>query len=95
MLEIKHKENGSKGEFYIGEDGQRLAEMTYSWAGDDKFIIDHTWVSELLRGQHVGRQLLDFLVNFARDKGVKILPLCPFSKSVFDKDPSIHDVLFH
>ena len=94
-MKIQHQETSSKGEVFVEQENERVAEMTYSWAGDDKFIIDHTWVSELLRGQHVGRQLLDVLVNFARDKGVKILPLCPFSKSVFDKDPSIHDVLFH
>ena len=77
-MKIQHQETGSKGEVFVEQENERVAEMTYSWAGEDKFIIDHTWVSELLRGQHVGRQLLDVLVNFARDKGVKILPLCPF-----------------
>lgn len=94
MLEIKHQENGSKGDFFIGEDGHHLAEMTYSWAGEDKFIIDHTWVDDSLRGQNVGRQLVDRAVELARQKNVKILPLCPFAKSVFNKDEAIHDVLF-
>lgn len=94
MFEIKHRDNGAKGEFYIGEEGQHLAEMTYSWAGTDKFIIDHTHVSDELRGQNVGRKLVDRAVELAREKNVKILSLCPFAKSVFDKDESIHDVLF-
>ena len=94
MLEIKHQEQNNKGEFFIAEQDQHLAEMTYSWAGDDKFIIDHTWVDNALRGQAVGRQLVDCAVAYARDKGVKILPLCPFAKSVFDKDESLHDVIF-
>ena len=92
-MQISHQENGSKGEWYIEPNEQRLAEMSYSWAGHDKFIIDHTWVDESLRGQHVGRYLLDEAVKFAREKGVKIIPLCPFAKSVFDKDPEIRDVL--
>ncbi|HFF4907178.1 TPA: GNAT family N-acetyltransferase, partial [Acinetobacter baumannii] len=45
------------------------------------------------RGQGVGRQLLDALVAFVREKDVKVIPLCPYAKSVFDKDPSIGDVL--
>lgn len=94
MLEIKHREHGSKGEFYIGEADHHLAEMTYSWAGADKFIIDHTWVDDSLRGQNVGRHLVDQAVQLARTKQVKILPLCPFAKSVFEKDESLHDVLF-
>ena len=93
MLEIKHKDNGKKGEFYVGEDDQHLAEMAYTWAGESMLIIDHTIVEDELRGQNVGRKLLDQVVEMARQKNVKIIPLCPFSKSVFDKDQSIHDVL--
>lgn len=90
---IQHHENSSKGEWFIDQDTKRVAEMTYSWAGDDKFIIDHTWVDDSLRGQNVGRHLLDSAVEFARARGVKIIPLCPFAKSVFQKDQTIHDVL--
>ncbi|CAB1220865.1 GNAT family N-acetyltransferase [Acinetobacter bouvetii] len=90
---VQHEEHGSKGAFFIEENSQRLAEMTYSWAGDNQFIIDHTDVHETLRGQGVGRHLLDAAVNMARQKRVKIIPLCPFAKSVFDKDLSIADVL--
>lgn len=93
MLEIKHENHATKGEFFIGEANQHLAEMSYAWAGDDQIIIDHTYVSDALRGQGVGRKLLDQAVAFARSKNLKIIPLCPFAKSVFDKDSSIHDVL--
>ena len=93
MLEIRHKDDGKKGEFYIGEEGHHLAVMAYTWAGENMLIIDHTVVEDELRGQSVGRKLLDQVVEMARSKNVKIIPLCPFSKSVFDKDQSIHDVL--
>lgn len=33
-------------------------------------------------------------VDFARAQQLKIMPLCPFAKSVFDKEPSLADVLF-
>ena len=93
MLEIKHTDNGKKGEFYVGEEGHHLAEMTYTWAGEGSLIVDHTVVKDELRGQNVGRKLLDQVVEMARSKNVEIIPLCPFAKSVFDKDPSIRDVL--
>ncbi|SSR89149.1 acetyltransferase [Acinetobacter baumannii] len=67
--------------------------MTYTWAGESMLIIDSTDVNENYRGQGVGRQLLDALVAFVREKDVKVIPLCPYAKSVFDKDPSIGDVL--
>ncbi len=93
MLEIKHKDDGKKGEFYIGEEGHHLAEMAYTWAGETMLIIDHTTVEDELRGQSVGRKLLDQVVAMARAKNIEIIPLCPFAKSVFDKDRSIRDVL--
>ncbi|WP_407306127.1 GNAT family N-acetyltransferase [Acinetobacter sp.] len=93
MLEIKHKDNGTKGEFYIGENHQHLAEMAYTWAGESVFIIEHTDVNDSLRGQGVGHKLLEHAIAMAREKNLKIIPLCPFVKSVFDKDASIHDVL--
>jgi uncharacterized protein len=34
------------------------------------------------------------IVKFAREKNIKILPLCSFAKSVFDKMEEIRDVLF-
>jgi len=56
-------------------------------------IIDHTDVNDQFRGQGLGRKLLNELVAFARGRNIKVIPLCPFAKSVFDKDLSIHDVL--
>ena len=90
---VQQTDDQKKGAFFVEQDGERLAEMTYSWAGEDKFIIDHTDVSDTLRGQGIGRHLLDAAVDFAREKQVKIIPLCPYAKSVFDKDPTLHDVL--
>jgi predicted GNAT family acetyltransferase len=84
-MEIKHREIGSKGLFYIEIDNEKLAEMSYSKAGDKLIIIDHTEVSEQLKGKSAGKQLLQAAVDYSRQHQIKILPLCPFAKSVFDK----------
>ena len=90
---IQHEEAASKGAFYIDKAGQRVAEMTYSRTNATMIIIDHTDVDDSLRGEGVGRQLLNALVDWARSTGTKVLPLCPFAKAQFDKDPAIQDVL--
>lgn len=92
-MEVKHREIGSKGLFYIEIDNEKLAEMSYSKAGDKLIIIDHTEVSEKLKGKSAGKQLLQAAVDYARQHQIKILPLCPFAKSVFDKTPEYNDVL--
>jgi predicted GNAT family acetyltransferase len=92
-MEIKFEESESKGAFYTDEMGERLAEMTFSKAGNKLLIIDHTEVSETLKGKGTGKQLVAAAVEYARRNGVKIIPLCPFAKSVFDKTPDFKDVL--
>ncbi len=92
-MEVKHQELENKGRFYIGEKNDKKGEMTYSKAGDKLIIIDHTEVSDELRGKGAGKQMLMKAVEMARNKDLKILPLCPYAKSVFDKDESISDVL--
>ena len=92
-MDILQEDNGLKGKFYIQKDGKTEAEMTYTWAGTGRFIIDHTEVGEALKGMGAGKQMLMKAVQFAREKNIKILPLCPFAKSVFDKVSEIRDVL--
>jgi predicted GNAT family acetyltransferase len=90
---VLHEQTGSRGAFYVERDGKRLAEMTYSVAGETRIIIDHTDVSDLLRGTGTGGKLVAAAVEWARKQNKKILPLCPFAKSVFDKTSSYKDVL--
>jgi predicted GNAT family acetyltransferase len=92
-LEIKFQQTGAKGSFYVEEDNKRLAEMTFSRAGDSILIIDHTEVSDVLRGKNVGKQLVAAAVDYARKNNIKILPLCPFAKSVFERVKEYGDVL--
>jgi uncharacterized protein len=92
-MDIERIEHGSKGAFIIKVNDQRLAEMTYSKAGDKLIIIDHTDVSDALRGKGAGKQLVHAAVEYARANQIKILPLCPFAKAVFDKTPEFKDVL--
>lgn len=91
-IEIKHKDNTTKGIFFVQQEGKMLAEMTYSKAGTDKIIIDHTHVDKSLSGQGVGGKLVKAAVDYARKSLLKILPLCPFANAEFKKHPEYEDV---
>jgi hypothetical protein len=93
-MKIQHKHNGNKGQFFYEVDGIQKAKMTYSQAGSDKLIIDHTEVDESLKGQGIGYKLVEASVIYAREKQIKILPLCPFAAAVFKKKNDYSDVLF-
>jgi uncharacterized protein len=90
---IKQEESGHSGAFFLERDGKRLAEMTYSRANQALVIIDSTYVDAGLKGQAVGRKLLDAVVAWARETQTRIVATCPFASAQFAKDPSIRDVL--
>lgn len=93
-MKIQRDDNGKKGQFSALINEEEAGLMTYTWAGDQKFIIDHTEVNPDFSGKGVGKQLVMAAVEFARENGLKILPLCPYAKSVFERTPAIADVLF-
>lgn len=68
--------------------------ITYTWAGNDKFTIDHTEVNPNFAGQSVGKKLVMEAAKYARENNLKIIPLCPFAKSVFKKTKEIQDLIF-
>ena len=90
---IQRKESGSKGKFYIEIDGQELAEMTYNMPSPNLMIIEHTEVNDALQGKGAGKQLVNAAVEYARVNNIKIIPLCPFARSVFDRVKEYADVL--
>ena len=92
-MDVKQKNTDAKGWFYIEHEGKEIAAMHYVWAGTDKMIIDHTEVNEAYEGRGLGKQLVHAAVEYARTNAVKIIPLCPFAKGVFDRVEAYRDVL--
>lgn len=91
--EVKLEINDKKGYFHIDIEGKTEAKMTFVFAGTDKIIIDHTEVNEGNNGKGYGKIMVAKAVEFARERNIKIIPLCPFAKKVFDKTPEYKDVL--
>ena len=92
-MEIKQEDNGKKGKFYLEVEGKLEAEMTYTYAGSDKIIIDHTEVDEKFKGQGIGYKLVEAAVGFMRANQIKAIPLCPFANAVFKKKTDYLDTL--
>jgi predicted GNAT family acetyltransferase len=90
-IEIREREN--KGFAIAQIDGKKAGMMTYSIPQSDFIIVDHTEVEPEFKGQSVGKKLLYKIVDMAREKNLKILPLCPFAHAMFKKLDDIKDVL--
>ncbi len=92
-MKIKRQEHGKNGAFFIEEDGEWVAEMTYTREGVRKIVINHTAVSKTLKGKGIGKAMVDAAVKFARGKNLLIKPECSFAKKVLESSEDYEDVL--
>ena len=91
MNSIKHNHNESRGIFYIKENDNTIAELTYS-LNDNVMTIDHTEVDRKKEGKGLGSKLAERSYEYAKENGHKINPLCPFAEVLFDKNQDWNDV---
>ena len=92
-MQIEHHYSDARGRFLIpAEEGKPLAMLTYTRTSPGTLTMEHTEVSPTLRGQNIGYQLVESAVDFARKEGLRIQPLCPFVRSVLEKEEKFGDV---
>ncbi|TFJ91298.1 GNAT family N-acetyltransferase [Lentibacillus salicampi] len=90
MADIKKGDH----KFYIGDDEQNpKAEITYKESGTNELNVDHTYVSDELRGEGIGGKLVEKMVSYARNEGKTIDPTCPYAKQKMEETPAYQDVL--
>ncbi|MDX1650896.1 MAG: N-acetyltransferase [Brumimicrobium sp.] len=68
MMKIEREDYGAKGRFVIYQGNLKAGEMTYTWAGESRIIIDHTGVQDTYKGKGFGEKLVYAGVDFAREE---------------------------
>ena len=58
-------------------------------------VIYHTEVDEAFNGRGYAKILLTDAVKYAREKGLKIAPLCPFVFAQFKRHPDQYQDIWH
>ncbi len=91
-ITVHHRENRSRGLFYIEDNGTKVSELTYHKKEENLIQVDHTETKMGYEHQGYASKLLDYVVNWARENKVKIEPLCPFAEVKFDENPEYADV---
>ncbi|MDZ4759509.1 MAG: GNAT family N-acetyltransferase [Alphaproteobacteria bacterium] len=93
MASIVREDNSTGGRYVARVENKPEAIMTFSKAGERILIIDHTEVPGELGGTGVGKALVEFMVMDVRAKGLKVIPLCPFTRATLEKHKDWQDVL--
>jgi predicted GNAT family acetyltransferase len=91
-IEYRFVEKDGHGTFTGWIGGQRASALAYSRLRNDLLLIEHVQTFPPFQGQGNGEGIVRHVVRWARETGHKLMPLCPFARSVFDRSTEIQDV---
>ena len=77
--------------FEYERDGEKIAEI--EWIERDNVMhMNHTYASDVLRGQGVAKKLLDKASDYARENNLKMNAVCSYVVAAFEKSDAYNDV---
>lgn len=88
-LEVHHDVPGNKFEIKLGN---QVAVLNYHQHGD-VITFTHTGVPTEFEGRGVGSQLVHAGMEYAREKGFKVVPMCWFVAGYMDRHPEYQNLL--
>lgn len=92
-MEIKQSDNGQRGKFVAYIKGEKAGLISYTVTAVGCIALTHTEVDNKFRGQKVGQQILEEIVDYARENNILIMPFCSFTQAMFQQHDEYADVL--
>lgn len=84
-------DHSQEGRYELVEEG-KLAFADYRLNGQ-VMIIPHVEADPALRGKGTAGRLMEGVLKSAREKGVKVTPLCGYAAAYIQRHPEYHDLL--
>ena len=90
QLTVRDNPDRHRFEIDLGNGSFAIAEYTLP-AG--KIMFTHTEVPEAHEGQGIGTKLIRFALDAARERGLKVIPICPFFAAYMQEHAEVQDLL--
>ena len=90
QLTVRDNPERNRFEIDLGDGSLAIAEYTLP-AG--RIMFTHTEVPEAHEGQGVGTKLIRFALDAARERGLKVIPICPFFAAYMQEHAEVQDLL--
>ena len=87
---VRDNSNNHRFEIDLGDGSFAFAEYTLR---KDKIVFTHTEVPPSHEGQGIGSALIRFALRSARERGLKVIPICPFFAAYIKKHAEEQDLL--
>jgi predicted GNAT family acetyltransferase len=89
-LPIRDNADLHRFEIDLGDGTFAIAEYTLP---PGKIIFTHTKVPEAHEGKGIGTTLIRFALDAARERGLLVVPICPFFAAYMQKHAEVQDLL--
>lgn len=60
---------------------------------DSLFLVTHTEVPPQLEGRGIAAALTKALLDYIRENGFKVRPVCPYTKAYIQRHPEYNDIV--
>ncbi len=85
-------DNPDERRYEIRVDGERAGFAQYK-AKPGQIAFTHTEIDDRFEGQGLGGKLVAFALGEARDRGLAVLPFCPFVKAYIQRHREYVDLV--
>ncbi len=92
-MEYKIENNEEANRFEARNKNQVIGLIDYRMTASDVMTVYHTEVSEDYEGQGIAAGMTKNLLEFLKDNGLKVRPLCPYAKAYIEKHPEYQDLV--
>lgn len=89
-LVIRDNPERHRFEADLGDGSVAIAEYRL---GDGKIVFTHTKVPSAHEGKGIGSALIRFALDSARERGLQVVPICPFFAAYIKRHEEVQDLL--
>ncbi|HKT06132.1 MAG TPA: GNAT family N-acetyltransferase [Rugosimonospora sp.] len=90
--DVKVVDNPDEGQFEIYAHGRRAGFVAYDLA-PDRITFIHTEIDPEFNGRGLGGRLVAQALDMARERGLAVVPRCPFVKRFIERHPDYADLV--
>ena len=91
LIRIIFEENNQQSLAFDGD--KQIGECQYSVNKEGKWVIMHTGVRQEYNGRGIAKRLVEQVIEAARERGVKIIPVCSYAQRMMCGKDEYKDVL--
>jgi predicted GNAT family acetyltransferase len=86
-IELSVRDESEQGRLVADVEGHE-AELVYT-IRPDAFVIVHVGTPKHLEGRGIGGAMVRAGVRYARERGLAVVPQCPFAESWLERNPDV------